>query len=136
MSMTIHCDIVSAERRTPCACGSEELCLLGGILGRKDDMIILRGVNIFPSAIEQIVRSMDDVDEYQVELFTENDMPEMRIRIESSGGAGSCKELQRRFQEALFIRIPVELRPPGSLPRYEMKARRWIRLDQQQESQP
>jgi phenylacetate-CoA ligase len=123
-------DIVSAERRTPCACGSEELCLLGGILGRKDDMVVLRGVNIYPAAIEKIVRSMDDIDEYQVELFTENDMAEMRIRIESSGGADSCKELQRCLQQALFIRVPVELSEPGSLPRYEMKAKRWVKLDQ------
>jgi len=123
-------DIVSAERRTPCACGSEELSLLGGILGRKDDMVILRGVNIFPSAIEKIVRSMDDMDEYQVELSTLNDLAEMKVCVESKGGAESCRELQRRFQEALMIRIPVELRPPGSLPRYEMKAKRWVRLDQ------
>ena len=123
-------DIVSAERRTPCACGSEELRLLGGILGRKDDMVILRGVNIFPSAIEKIVRSMDDMDEYQVELSTVNDLAEMKVCVESKGGAESCRELQRRFQEALMIRIPVELRPPGSLPRYEMKAKRWVRLGQ------
>ena len=126
-------DVVSAERRTPCACGSEELRLLGGILGRKDDMVIVRGVNIFPSAIENIVRSMDDVDEYQVELFTSNDLAEMKVCIESEGGAASCRELQRRFQEALLIRIPVELRPRGSLPRYDMKAKRWIRLDENTE---
>jgi phenylacetate-CoA ligase len=93
-------------------------------------MVVLRGVNIYPAAIEKIVRSMDDIDEYQVELFTENDMAEMRIRIESSGGADSCKELQRCLQQALFIRVPVELSEPGSLPRYEMKAKRWVKLDQ------
>ena len=61
-------DIVSAERRSPCACGTEELCLLGGILGRKDDMTVIRGVNIFPSAVEEIVRSLGNIDEYRVEL--------------------------------------------------------------------
>ena len=73
---------------------------------------------------------MDDVDEYQVELSTINDLAQMKVCIESKGGAGSCRELQRRLQEALLIRIPVELRPLGSLPRYEMKAKRWVRLDQ------
>jgi len=124
-------DIVSAERRTPCACGSHELALLGGILGRKDDMVVIRGVNIFPSAIEEIVRSVPDIQEYQVELYSRHDMAEMRVRIESASGETTRKELEKQFQRALFLRIPVILADPNSLPRYEMKATRWIKLEQQ-----
>lgn len=121
-------DIVSAERRSPCACGTEELCLLGGILGRKDDMTVVRGVNVFPSAIEAIVRAQGSVEEYQVELFTRQDMAEMKVIIESPGGEAVRRELEARLQRALFLRIPVELAPSGSLPRYEMKANRWVKL--------
>ncbi|MFC1762574.1 phenylacetate--CoA ligase family protein [Planctomycetota bacterium] len=122
-------DIVSAERRSPCACGSHELTLLGGILGRKDDMVVIRGVNIFPSAIEEIARSVPGIQEYQVELFSRHDMAEMQVRIESPGGETTRQELEKRFQRALFLRIPVKLAETNSLPRYEMKAKRWVRLD-------
>lgn len=127
-------DLVSAERRAPCACGTEELALLGGILGRKDDMAVIRGVNVFPSAIEEIVRSVGAVDEYRVELFSRNDQAQMKVIVEAPGGEDTCRTLQKRFEEAMFLRIPVELAPPGSLPRYEMKARRWVKLDGEQES--
>jgi phenylacetate-CoA ligase len=121
-------DVVSAERRSPCACGTEELSLLGGILGRKDDMTVIRGVNVFPSAIEEIVRSADGIEEYRVELFSRNDQAQMKVLIESPGGDAVCRDLERRFQQALFLRIPVELATAGSLPRYEMKAKRWVKL--------
>lgn len=121
-------DIVSAERRSPCACGAEELSLLGGILGRKDDMGVIRGVNVFPSAIEEIVRSVGGIEEYRVELFTRNDQAQMRVLIESSDGEAACQTLKKRFEQAMFLRVPVELAAPGSLPRYEMKAKRWVKL--------
>jgi phenylacetate-CoA ligase len=128
-------DSVSAERRRPCACGTEELCLLGGILGRKDDMTIIRGVNVFPTAIEEIVRSTKGIEEYQVELLTRNDLAEMKVVIEGSGGETMRRELEKQFQKALFLRIPVELAESGSLPRYEMKAKRWVKLTDDKGSQ-
>jgi phenylacetate-CoA ligase len=121
-------DIVSAEHRTPCACGTHELALLGGILGRKDDMTVIRGINIFPSAIEEIVRRSGQVDEYRVEVFTRNDLAAMKVIIESAGGETVRRDLEKQFQRALFLRIPVELAPANSLPRYEMKAKRWVKL--------
>jgi phenylacetate-CoA ligase len=121
-------DLVSAERRSPCACGTAELSLLGGILGRKDDMAVIRGVNVFPSAIEEIVRSVNGIEEYRVELYSRNDQAQMRVIIEGSGGDTACRDLERRFEQAMFLRIPVTLAAPGSLPRYEMKAKRWVKL--------
>ena len=121
-------DLVSAERRSPCACGTEELALLGGILGRKDDMAVIRGVNVFPSAIEEIVRSVDGIEEYRVEVFSRNDQAQMKVIVEGEGGVDVCRELQRRFEQAMFLRVPVELAAAGSLPRYEMKAKRWVKL--------
>lgn len=127
-------DLVSAERRSPCACGTEELALLGGILGRKDDMAVIRGVNVFPSAIEEILRSVGAVEEYRVELFSRNDQAQMKVIIEGTGGERMCRELEKRFEQAMFLRVPVDLAAPGSLPRYEMKARRWVRLDDEEGS--
>ncbi len=121
-------DIVSAERRTPCACGTHELALLGGILGRKDDMTVIRGINIFPSAVEEIVRRQGKIDEYRVEIFTQNDLAAMKVIIESAGGETVRRQLEKQFQRAMFLRIPVELAPANSLPRYEMKAKRWVKL--------
>ncbi len=121
-------DLVSAERRTPCACGTEELALLGGILGRKDDMAVIRGVNVFPSAIEEIVRSVRGIEEYRVELFTRNDQAEMKVIIAGEDGDATCRELEKRFEQAMFLRIPVVAAAPGSLPRYEMKAKRWVKV--------
>ena len=121
-------DIVSAERRSPCRCGTHELALLGGILGRKDDMTVIRGINIFPSAVEEIVRRMGSIDEYKVEISTQNDLAAMKVIIESPGGETVRRKLEKTFQRALFLRIPVSLAPANSLPRYEMKAKRWVRL--------
>ncbi|MHC5181134.1 MAG: phenylacetate--CoA ligase family protein [Planctomycetota bacterium] len=128
-------DSVSAERRTPCSCGTEELSLLGGILGRKDDMTIIRGVNIFPTAVEEIVRSTKGIVEYRVELFTRNDMAQMKVIIEGQGGETMRRELEQQFQKVLFLRIPVEMVASGTLPRYEMKAKRWVRLSEDKGNQ-
>lgn len=121
-------DGVSVERRAPCACGTSELSLLGGILDRKDDMVVIRGVNIFPSTIEDLVRATGGIDEYQVELFSRYDLSEMKVIIECSEGEKKRRALEKRFQNALFLRIPVEIAATGSLPRFEMKAKRWVKI--------
>jgi len=123
----------SRELRIPCVCGRHELALEGGILGRVDDMVIVRGVNVYPSAVEEIVRSCDDVAEYQVKLTTENALTELRVEIEP---AESCRDgaalavcVKKAFETALALRVPVEVVAPGTLPRFEMKARRWIKVE-------
>jgi phenylacetate-CoA ligase len=120
-------DVVSADRRSPCACGSHELCLLGGILGRKDDMVVVRGMNVFPSAVEGVVRAIEGVEEYRVEVSSVDGLAEMKILIESRDGDAVKGVLEDKLQAALFLRIPVERVESGSLPRFEMKAARWIR---------
>ncbi len=117
-----------------CACGRCELALTGGILGRVDDMVIVRGVNVFPSAVEDVVRRFPEVAEYQVLLTQPGGLMEMGIEIEPAAGcAAEPAALARRVQEALqlafALRVPVTFVPAGTLPRYELKARRWVRLD-------
>lgn len=114
-----------------CVCGRVELALEGGILGRVDDMLVVRGVNIFPSAVEEILRGFSEIAEYQVKIARPNALTELFIRIEPAGdranGTDLCRRVEKALQTAFNLRIPVSEAPAGTLPRFEMKARRWIR---------
>ncbi|HTB14522.1 MAG TPA: AMP-binding protein [Bryobacteraceae bacterium] len=116
-------DLVKAVRGT-CACGSTDLALEGGILGRTDDMVVVRGVNIYPTAIEEVLRS-EGVTEYRVEVRTERALTELSIQVESPI---PTHHLEAALTNAFSLRIPVSTVPDGSLPRYEAKSKRWIRL--------
>ena len=115
--------------QTPCACGRTFLRLEGGILGRLDDMLIVRGVNVFPSAIEGIVRRFAAVEEFQIEVFRAGELDEARLLIEVAEGDGAtlCGTVQEALRAGLGIRVPVTQAPARSLPRFELKARRVVR---------
>lgn len=114
---------------SPCACGRHDLALEGGILGRADDMIIVRGVNVFPGAVEEIVRGFSEVLEYRVEVDERGALPELRLQIETDAGEIIAQRLEDALRAALSLRIPVECVPQNSLPRFEMKAKRWIKRE-------
>lgn len=95
----------------------------GGILGRVDDMVVVRGVNLYPSAVESVVRSVESVGEYRVTVDRTGDLAE--VTLEAEAEAAACNELAERLHAALSLRIAVTPVPAGSLPRYELKARRW-----------
>lgn len=119
------------SKRGKCACGSYELALEGGILGRVDDMVIIRGVNIFPSALEDVIRGFREIVEFRVHLKQSGSLPELNVDIEPSVACKSpetlASKVQRALQTAFNLRIPVRLVSAGALPRFEMKAKRWIR---------
>ncbi len=119
-------DLVKPSPRTPCACGRSELALEGGILGRIDDMVVIRGVNLFPAAVEEVIRRRPEISEYRVEIHDSGVLREMKIQIESSLGEGGARQLEQELHAAFSLRIPVSPVPPGTLPRFEMKSRRWI----------
>lgn len=102
-----------------------EFALEGGILGRVDDMVIVRGVNLYPSAVDAAVRTVAGVGEYQVEIDKRPTLPEVRVRFEAADGANPSTALARQLRAAFHLRIDVEQVPPGTLPVFEMKARRW-----------
>jgi phenylacetate-CoA ligase len=124
-------DLVKADAQ-PCKCGRAELALLGGILGRTDDMIVVRGVNIYPSAVEEIIRAHKEIVEYQVQVGSVNSLAEMSIRIEADGDAelanALAAKLEKTFQTQFALRVPVTSVPSGTLPRFEMKAKRWVKV--------
>src|SRR2546427_658598 len=113
--------------RGRCACGRTSLKLVGGIAGRVDDMVTVRGVNVFPSAIEAIVRRFTEVEEYRVELVTVREMDELRCTIETRGGAELAERVANAIHRDLGIRCAVAHVAPGTLPRSDMKAKRFVR---------
>jgi phenylacetate-CoA ligase len=125
-------DLVERGDGSPCECGTSELALPGGILARADDMVVVRGVNVYPSAVEEIVRSVDGIAEYRVEIHTGHPLPELRILVEPSTECSDTASLEKHLQAALRtaigLRIAVGAVPPGELPRFEMKAQRWVRV--------
>ncbi len=116
----------------PCTCGRNELALEGGILGRTDDMVVVRGVNIYPSAVEEIICASGEVAEYQVNISTAQALKEFSIKIEPTADcrdiAGLVINLVKDFDKAFALRVPVTAVPPGTLPRFETKAKRWLRI--------
>jgi phenylacetate-CoA ligase len=96
----------------------------GGVLGRADDMIIVRGMNIFPSAIDHVVRSFPEVLEYRVLLLKDGAMDQLLVEIEDrlEHPDRVAEELRLR----LGLKVDVRLAPLGSLPRFEGKARRIV----------
>src|SRR5204862_1728743 len=93
---------------SPCACGRTFRRLEGGILGRVDDMLILRGVNVFASAVEGIVRRFASVEEFQIEVFRDAELDEARILVEGGAGdaAAVCTALQQAVQDGLVHVLP------------------------------
>jgi phenylacetate-CoA ligase len=117
-------------RNGPCECGSYETAFEGGILGRTDDMVVVRGVNVYPSAIEEIVQACGGIAEYRMEVSKKSALAELTLQIEPLAECADTSQLVRKleatFQTALALRVPVAVVSPGSLPRFEMKAKRWI----------
>jgi phenylacetate-CoA ligase len=123
-------DIVRRASEPQCRCGSHELALEGGILGRADDMVVVRGVNLYPSAVEEVVRSCGGIAEFRVEIFTGRAQAEMSIQIEpgpeTDDAAGLSRRVAEALQNAFALRVSVSSVSAGALPRFEAKAKRWI----------
>ena len=98
--------------------------LEGGVLGRTDDMLIIRGVNVFPTSIEQILRGFPEVVEYRMTALKRGEMDAMRIEVEDRKQAP--QRIAQELQLRLGLKIDVELVQLGSLPRFEGKGRRFI----------
>ena len=98
--------------------------LVGGILGRTDDMLVVRGVNIFPSAIAGIVRSFPEIVEYRLTVSTRESLDTISLEIEDR--LNDPQRVAREMQVRLGLRVEVTAVPPISLPRFEGKGRRVI----------
>ncbi len=120
---------VVVRRTGPCRCGRTFARLDGGILARTDDMVNIRGVNVYPTAIESVVRRFPSVVEFRSTVSSAGALRRLSIEIElaptDDGLNPITTELALRLREALGLTVPVQIVAPGSLPRFEMKARRF-----------
>ena len=117
-----------------CACGRGQR--IERITGRSDDMLVIRGINIFPSQIEHVLRSLPEVgDQFMVYVDRVRHLDEMTIEVEMTraGFSGELQDLARvqkkivgELHSTLGLRTAVKLVEPGSLPRFEGKAKRVI----------
>ena len=117
-------DVVKARRAPDGA-----LLLAGGILGRTDDMIHVRGNNLYPAAIEAVVRRFPEVAEFRIVVDRSGPLADMCVEVEPLDGTtpgGLADAVARAIRDELLFRVPVAAVAPGSLPRYEMKARRVV----------
>lgn len=120
-------DVVVANEEQ-CECGRTFLRLEGGIIGRADDMVTVRGVNVFPSALENLVRNYEEVDEFRVTVSKRGEMDELTIEVELAEGADSesiSKAILQSIHSSLGLRPTVKTVPRATLPRFELKARRF-----------
>jgi phenylacetate-CoA ligase len=121
-------DLVRVDPQ-PCPCGSRFVRLEGGILGRSDDMIHLRGNNVYPGALEALLRRFPEVAEYRVEVDQSAALTALRIEVEPVNGDNGdlVERVDRAIRDEFLFRAEVRLVPTGTLPRFEMKAKRFVK---------
>lgn len=120
-------------RSGPCACGRNFARLEGGILARADDMVNVRGVNVYPSAVESVVRRFTEVGEYRATVAVQGALRELSVEIELNPGADGQTDVARRvadaLRESLGLAVPLRVVATNTLPRFELKARRFVIAD-------
>jgi phenylacetate-CoA ligase len=123
-------DMVLKVPYSTCDCGRTGDIYQGGIRGRWDDMKLIRGTNVYPRAVEALIREHDAIDEFQIYIWRNDIRDEITIKIEMKPGREDewpalsevlAHELSSAHEGLRFI---IELMPPGTLPRFELKARR------------
>ena len=116
--------------REPCSCGCPFVKVVGGLRGRLDDMFTVRGVNLYPSQVEDIVRRHARVVEFVIEQRRVRQMDEVTLLIEAADDESPLERLQADLRQALGVRIDCREVPAGTLPRAELKAQRLRRISE------
>ncbi len=122
-------DLVVADTNR-CPCGRHLLRLAGGILGRLDDMVTIRGNNVFPASIEGILREFSEIAEYRIDVETRRAMQHIKITIEPHAGETSgplVENVSGAIRDRLHFQAEIVTAAPGTLPRSEMKSKRFFR---------
>jgi len=127
-------DLVNFNREV-CACGRTNLRLMGGVLGRTDDMFHFAGVNIYPSQIQDLLHELDEFSlEYKIFVPRMGSGNHLKISVEPVSGMMTVGQLDNARQKLIeAIRTHIKVTPDvevveiGSLPRFEGKGKRLIR---------
>lgn len=112
-----------------CHCNHQGVSIVHGIKGRTDDMLTIRGVNVYPSTVDAIVREFSAIDEYQVDIFQNNGILEIKLSIQFYEGQQTVAivdALSQKIRETIGLRISVITLNPGTLALHEFKAKRWF----------
>jgi phenylacetate-CoA ligase len=113
-------DLASVTRE-PCSCG-RTFARMSRVKGRVDDMLIIRGVNVFPSEIERVLLSVDGIaPHYQIVVERPQHLDELTVQVEGDVDPAPVRE---QLERALGLSARVEILEPGSIPRSEGKALR------------
>ena len=122
-------DIV-VRRSGACTCGRSFARLEGGILARADDMVNVRGVNVYPSAVESVMRRFTEVGEYRATVGVNGSLRELSVEIELTPVADGRPDVATRvaasLRESLGLSVPLRVVEANTLPRFELKARRFV----------
>ena len=110
-----------------CPCGSGFLRIENGVIGRIDGGMIVQGMVIYPSAVENVVRSSPEVTEFAVDVYRRRSLDEMEIRLEISGDSTDAvvNAVAKEARRALGFRVRARAVDRDTLPRFEMKANRF-----------
>jgi phenylacetate-CoA ligase len=110
----------------PCPCGRTYPRFPRGIIGRIDDMITIRGENVYPSAIEDVLRGFPAIGEFEIVVSRDGQMDQILIRAEAppDGDAELAGKIATALRRTLGVRPVLELCAPNSLNRTELKSRR------------
>lgn len=126
-------DLVERVPASFCTCGRTFDLYRGGILGRVDDMLIVRGVNVYPASVENVVREYDAIQEFQIVISEREGIPQIAVRADTGTPLppDESERLRGNLARALRaahggLRFEVEMAECGSLPRWELKARRLV----------
>jgi phenylacetate-CoA ligase len=116
--------VVNTDER--CPAGHDDRWLPGGIVGRTDDMVVIRGMNVYPSAIEEAVRRVAGSGEFRITFYSEpSGMDEIKLEVELDEGSGA-RRLQEIMRQQLGLRVRIVPVTAGVLPRPDGKARRVV----------
>lgn len=112
----------------PCKCGRTFSRFEGGVLGRVDDMVVVRGINVFPSAIENLIRRSEEVEEFRITVSTVKQMGHISIELDLKKYAdpeNAKNSVYQQIRNELSLSSDIKVVAHGSLPRFQMKARRF-----------
>ena len=114
-------------KSTPCECGRKSRVLEGGVMGRVDDALIIRGLNVYPATIENIILEFPEVREFAVRAYSTETFDELEIQVESTNPrpTDTVSAVTAAIRDILGLRAVVKSVPLGTLPRYELKSKRF-----------
>ena len=115
----------------PCACGRTHARAVGGMSGRADDMLNVRGVTLFPSSIEDVVRGFSMLGpEFAIVLTNERDLDVLIVQVEALPEVSTerytdiADQVEREIRSSCELRAVIEVLPQGTLPPTQFKAKR------------